>query len=411
MPFDLALSRGLGQLSDADRRLAHELVAGVSRHAAALDGLLAPFIRRGLGSVTPPLLDVLRIGAYQLRMLDRIPAHAAVGTSVALARERVGARVAGFTNAVLRRLATAPVPAAAIQGDDVGRLAARYSHPAWLVARWLARFGFAATEALLQWNNSRPPLIVQPVRGTMLDLEQALALARVRNVPAAYGAGVVVSGTPPSRLGCLADGECYVQDAAQALVVRFAQFPGGAAVYDACAAPGGKSLGLARGTALVIAADRSLRRAYRLAGNAARCRVPNVRAIAADALHPPIRPTDAVMLDAPCLGTGTFARHPDARNRVNEPALQRLTASQAALLDAAADRVVPGGVLCYATCSLEPEENEGQVTSFLRRHQEFERQPPAGFPREVLTAAGDMTTLPHRDGIDGAFAARLVRSA
>ncbi len=409
MPFDLALARGLVSLPDADRRLAHEIAAGVTRHATALDELLAPFVSRGLSSVAPPLLDVLRVGAYQLRQLDRVPPHAAVATSVALARERVGERVAGFANAVLRRVSEAPPASPAADRDQVTTFAVRYSHPAWLVARWLARFGTEATEALLEWNNSHPPLIVQPVRGTALDLGARLTAASVRNRPAPYGAGVVVLDRPPSRLDALAAGACYVQDAAQALVVQFADFPPDGVAVDLCAAPGGKSLGLARHGAPVVAADHSLRRLRRLVENIDRCRVPNCMPVVADARFPPVRPVPALLLDAPCLGTGTFARHPDARSRVSAGALPRLAAAQAAMLDAAATRVAAGGVLCYATCSLEPEENEDQVNAFLARHAGFRRQPPEAFPRELLTPAGDLATLPQRDGLDGAFAARLVR--
>jgi 16S rRNA (cytosine967-C5)-methyltransferase len=132
--------------------------------------------------------------------------------------------------------------------------------------------------------------------------------------------------------------------------------------------------------------------------------------VVANAAHPPVRRIGACFLDAPCLGTGTFARHPDARLRVLPAALARLATEQAILLDAAAKVVTRGGVLCYATCSLEPEENEQQVTAFLSRHRDFRRDPPAGFPAELVSKVGDLATLPQRDGIDGAFAARLIRA-
>ncbi|MGH7583643.1 MAG: transcription antitermination factor NusB [Gemmatimonadales bacterium] len=410
LPFDVALEREIDPLTDADRRLAHELAAGVLRHAGPLDTLLGNFIPRGIGSVAPPLLDVLRIGAYQLRMLDRIPAHAAVTTSVALARERAGERVTGFTNAVLRRIAQMPPGDPAREDlDDVARLAGKWSHPAWLVARWLARFGAGDTDALLAWNNSRPALIVQPGRGALLDLERRFDADGVRCAPAPYGAGVEVHASHPERLPGFAAGDFFVQDAAQALVIRFCAIPAGALVYDACAAPGGKTLALSHQGARVVAADGSIRRIRRLHDNIARAGTGNETVVAADAMHPPLRQVDAYLLDAPCLGTGTFARHPDARLRVTEEALLHLAAQQAAMLDAAAARVAPGGLLCYATCSLEPEENDMQITGFLRHHPEFSRQPPDDFPRELLTPAGDLVLLPQRDGIDGAFAARLRR--
>jgi 16S rRNA (cytosine967-C5)-methyltransferase len=147
----------------------------------------------------------------------------------------------------------------------------------------------------------------------------------------------------------------------------------------------------------------------RVAENVARAGSGTERVIVADAANPPIRQVHAYLLDAPCLGTGSFARHPDARLRVTMEALHQLATAQSAMLDAAADRIATGGVLCYATCSLEPEENEMQVNAFLARHPAFHRRPLATFPTELLTKDGDLLALPQRDRIDGAFAARLVR--
>jgi 16S rRNA (cytosine967-C5)-methyltransferase len=243
-----------------------------------------------------------------------------------------------------------------------------------------------------------------------IELQQRFAEAGARAFPAPHGAGLVVEQTRPERLPGFDDGAFFVQDPAQALVLRFAAFAPGSTVYDACAAPGGKTLGIARTAQRVVAADASRRRLLRLRENIARAGAGNEFAVVADALHPPIRPTRAYLLDAPCLGTGTFARHPDARLRVTPEALARLTREQAQLLDAAADRIAAHGVLCYATCSLEPEEDEAQVTAFLARHPDFRRDPAPGFPRELLTPQGDLLILPQREGMDGAYAARLVRS-
>ncbi len=412
VPFDTALTRGLGTLPEVDRRLAHELAAGVLRQAASLDALLATFIKRGLNSVDGPSLEVLRLGAYQLRHLDRVPPHAAVATSVDLAGEVAGERLRGFVNAILRKVAAVgrEVTADPIR-DDVGRLSEAWSHPAWLVARWIARFGVDDTEGLLEWNNSHPPLVVQAARVTQGDLARLFADAGIASFPAPFEAGLVVDETRPTQLPGYDAGDFFVQDPAQALVVRFCAFGEGAAIFDACAAPGGKTLGLTRHAARVIAADLGRRRVPRLRENLLRAGLGHEYVIMADALHPPIRPVMAYLLDAPCLGTGTFARHPDARLRVREGALERLAAEQRQLLDAAADRVAVGGVLAYATCSLEPEEDELQIDAFLGRHPEFRRQPPPGFAADLLTPAGDLLLLPQRHGMDGAFAARMVRTA
>jgi len=410
-PLDAALDRVLGALPEDDRRLAYEIAAGVLRTRTALDARLAPLVPRGWEKVAPPLQDVLRIGAYQLTALDRVPAHAAVSTSVALARESGGERAGGFVNAVLRALARTPAPAAAAEvgGDAAATLAATHSHPEWLVRRWVERFGAEETAVLLQRNNTRPTLVLQPARAPLDELKTRWESAGVRTRPAPYGAGLLTDRSRPADLPGFAEGDFVVQDPAQALVAWFADLPPETLVYDACAAPGGKTIALGRSTRGVVAADVSRSRARRLGENLRRAGSGREHVIVADARHPPVRGADAVLVDAPCLGTGTFARHPDARWRVSPDALVRLAAQQADLLDAAADAVGRGGLLVYATCSLEPEEDEEQVDRFLERHPEFRREPADDFPAALLSAKGDLMILPHRHAMDGGFAARLRR--
>ena len=214
----------------------------------------------------------------------------------------------------------------------------------------------------------------------------------------------------PEELPGYADGAFLVQDPAQALLAWYADLPAGATVYDAAASPGGKTLTLGREARLVVAGDVSRHRVERLAHNLRRAGSGREHPIVADARRPPVRSVGAVLLDAPCLGTGTFARHPDARMRVTPEALERITGIQAGLLDGLADVVAPGGLLIYATCSLEPEENERQVDRFLARHPEFLREPSETFPPALLSEKGDMTMLPQRHEMDGAYAARLRRT-
>ncbi len=256
----------------------------------------------------------------------------------------------------------------------------RASHPDWLVTRWRARFGPDATDALLRWNNTQPLLVLQPTLGTVTSLQTMLRDGGVGASLAPFDAGVIVRESRPERLPGYDNGDFYVQDPAQALVVRFTAFTRGAFVYDACAAPGGKMLGLSHRGHRVLAADRARARIGRIRENIARAGRGAEYIVVADAGKPPVRLVEAALLDAPCLGTGSFARHPDARLRVTPEALMQLAATQRQLLDAVAGRIAPGGVLCYATCSLEPEENEMQVNAFLQRHPAFHRAPPPGFP-------------------------------
>ena len=408
--FELALDRSLGALSEPDRRLAHELAAGVLRQRSRLDRQLAPLVPRGWDSVAVQLQDILRMGAYQLTALERVPPHAAVDTSVALAKDSGGVRAAGCVNAVLRRLTRVEPSADPDSSDDAANLAEQHSHPGWLVRRWLEAFGPEGTKNLLRWNNRRPRLVLQPARVDRGALTAAWQAAGIEVESAPYDAGLVTSRGRPAELPGYREGHFIVQDPAHAILARFVDPPVGAVIYDACAAPGGKAISLGRRPVTIAAGEVSPSRALRLAENLARAGSGREHVLVADARRPPIRPVDVVLVDAPCLGTGTFARHPDARWRVTPKALASVVQLQTELLEAAAAAVTPGGLLIYSTCSLEPEENQLQVGRFLARHPEFSRAPTGVVPAPLLSADGDLMILPQEHGMDGAYGARLRRS-
>jgi 16S rRNA (cytosine967-C5)-methyltransferase len=365
-------------------------------------------VRHGWGNVDPTIRDVLRLGAYQLSALDRVPPHAAVSVSVDLARAVGGARAAGFVNALLRNVGDrAAAPPLVL--DPAAHFAALHSHPAWLVERWLARYGQDDTVALLDWNNTLPPLVLQPARDDRSALEARWKKAGIEPVPAIRG--YLSPARRPADVPGYAEGAFFVQDPAHALVAEFAGATAESTVFDACAAPGGKSLALGCTARLVISADLRRDRIRRLGENLRRAGRGHEYPIVADAASPPLRDVDLALLDAPCLGTGTFARHPDARWRVTPEALANLVIRQRLLLDGVAGTVRPGGWLVYATCSLEPEENQAQVAAFLARDPRFARDPRSDMPAEYLTPDGDLQLLPFRHGMDGAFAARLRRIA
>jgi 16S rRNA (cytosine967-C5)-methyltransferase len=400
-----ARDRALANLVERDRRLAYELAAGVLRRRGQLDRMLE------LTTANPRLHNVLRLGAYQLRALARVPPYAAVSTSVELAREVAGEKAARYVNQALRRLA---------RDAGCGMRDAGETHPLWLVERWKVQFGHSDTKRLVAWNDSRAPLTLQPARWDAATLRARLTEAGFGVREAPCGAGVVVQAgaahpasriPPPAQLPGFADGGFVVQDPAHALVCRYAALPPGTVVYDACAAPGGKAVTLERGGARVMAGDGRRERVSRLVETARRAGVA-IQVAVADLLAAPFRSgaLPAVLVDAPCSATGTMARHPDARWRVTERTIARAAARQRDLLAAAAALVRPGGLLVYATCSLEPEENSDIVTEFLARHANFARVPAAGaVPAALLTPAGDFQSLPQRHGMDGAYAARLGR--
>ena len=401
--FAAARDRHLAGLAERDRRLAYQLASGVLRSQADLDRALA------LATVDPRLDDILRLGAYQLQALARVPAYAAVSTSVDLARDAAGEGGAKFVNQALRRL----------ERTRSGERGAVPSHPAWLLARWRKHFGADETARLAAWNDARPPLTLQPARSDAEGLRARLQAAGFGVREAPWGAGLLVAPTGtaprsllPARLPGFAEGAFIVQDPAHVLVCRYAAFPVGGLAYDACAAPGGKAVMLERLGARVVAGDARRDRMGHLIQTARRAGVA-IRPAVADLLAAPCAAgtVGAVLVDAPCTATGTMARHPDARWRISARAIDRAAARQRTLLQAGARLVHPGGVLVYATCSLEPEENSDVVNDFLERHPEFRRDPPPPrtVPAELLTEPGDFQSLPQRHGIDGAYAARLTR--
>jgi 16S rRNA (cytosine967-C5)-methyltransferase len=345
-----------------------------------------------------------------------VPPYAAIAQTVELAKRRHGIGASRLANAVLRRLdrergeLRVEPPS-----DPIDALALEFSHPRWIVARWVARWGAEATERLLRANNTEAPLVLRPWHTVREQLEASLESAGVHVEEAPLVAdSIQVTSTVGSltELGAFRQGFFHVQDPASTLVTMYAAVPRGAAVADVCAAPGGKAVELSRVAGAVFASDLSPTRMQRVAQNVRRLEVPNLFAYVADARFPALRAgsMDVALLDAPCTGTGTFRRHPDARWRLKTSDLAVMAALQRALLRSAAELVKPGGLLIYSTCSLETEENDAQVESFLRDVPGWQLEPPpeGAVPADVLDA-GRLRVLPQRHGTDGAFAARLRR--
>ncbi len=394
--FEAALDEAVTRLSPPDRRLAHEIAAGVLRTRRELDARLVPLVTDGWRRTPPDLKDLLRVGAYQLLRLSRVPAYAAVQTTVQVAKRRHGRKAAGLVNAILRRLTDGTTQAHGEPASD--DLAARFSHPEWLVKRWLVRYGPVRTEALLEHNNRRPTVSLQPVRWTLSQLRAAMQQHNIAVKDAALGEGLIVESARIADLPGYQGGAFIVQDPAQARLLEFAAIPDGALVWDTCAAPGGKAAVLSR-RCRVVASELDRHRLTRLRSTVTRA-APEVSLVAADARYPPVRAdhVDAILVDSPCSATGTFLRHPDARWRLTPRRLARLVALQVGILDGVVDAVRPGGLLVYLTCSLEPEENDEQVTSFVERHPEFARE------------GDDLFIFPPDAGTDGGYGARLRRT-
>ena len=413
--LDSAFDRRTTRLDPRDRRWTRELVVGMLRQRSWLDALLDDRVRGGLAKLDPDLIDLLRLGAYQLLSMGSVPAYAAIGQTVELTKRRHGIGASKLANAVLRRLDRERERlVVATPEDPVEALALRYSHPRWLVARWIARWGAEETRQLLEANNREAPLVARPYHVVREQLEAMLETAgvTVADAPLVPDSLVLTAGVGAmTELGAFKQGLFHLQDPASTLVTRYAAIPAGAAVADLCAAPGGKTLELARTAGIVFAGDASFARLARVRENVRRLDASNVVPFVGDARFPAVNGMDAVLIDVPCTGTGTFRRHPDARWRLRVSDLAVLPAMQRSILRAAATAVRPGGLLVYSTCSLETEENDAQIESFLSDNPAWRLEPPpeGSVPAAVLDA-GRLRVLPQRHGTDGAFAARLRRS-
>lgn len=411
--LDPTFERRAPRLDARDRRWTQELVYGMLRRRSIIDAHLDARVRGGLARLDPDLIDLLRLGVDQLLYMGSVPAYAAIAQTVELAKQRHGIGASRLANAVLRRLErerdALTLPHVL---DPVDALALRHSHPRWLVARWVARWGARDTEQLLEANNREPATVLRPFGIVREQLEATLESAgvRVEDAPLVSDSIQLASGVSLVELGAFRKGLFFVQDPASTLVVRYANVPSGTVVADLCASPGGKALELSRDARQVFAVDRSEARMQRLLANLQRLEARSVIPVVGDARHPVVGPVDAVLVDAPCTGTGTFRRHPDARWRLKVSDLAVMAATQRSMLSAAASAVRPGGLLIYSTCSLEPEENDAQIERFLAENVEWRLEPPAEgvVPGSVLDA-GRLRVLPHKHGVDGAFAARLRR--
>ena len=408
-------------LGGSDAALATSLVQGTLRHRALLDHHLAAFTRDGFDRLPGAIRTALRLGAYQILVLTRIPFSAAVDESVELAKRYGHPGTAGLVNAVLRRLAAgdrAPLPDRA--ADPGGYLAVAHSHPRWLAERWLGRYGFEEAEALLRADNTEPSVSVRP-NAHRIGPDRLVELLRAEGMDPAPGPNggpvfLLSGGYVASRSPLFRDGLLSLQDEAEACVPMILDPRPGERVLDLCAAPGGKASQIAERTApggMLAAVEVQPGRARALRDNLkARLRLPGAEVVCADGRMPPFRPAtfDRVLLDAPCTGLGVLRRRADARWRKEERSIATLAALQRELLERAAALTRPGGVLVYSVCSLEPEETDSIVESFLSSHPEFRREdarpflPPAfSGPEPVFRA------FPHRHGTDGVYAARVRR--
>jgi 16S rRNA (cytosine967-C5)-methyltransferase len=418
-----------------DRGLTVELVYGVLRHRSTLDWRLDHVSDRPIERLPLPIRTVLRLGAYQLLYLDRIPVSAAVNESVALAKTVRGRDWSGVVNAILRTLQREqPMPWPDPAANPVNAYAVRYACPRWLVERWIARFGPIGTERLCQATVMVPPLTlrVNTMCVTREDLQAKFLHAGVTS----HRTSVSPVGLILEKQGAITDlplfdeGAFYVEDEAAQFVPLLLDAQPGERILDACAAPGGKATHLAaimhnRGE--IIALDQSAARLHLLVANCRRLgssiitpvQMDAARLNETDSFHTSIlsKPFDRILVDAPCSGFGVLRRHPEAKWHKHEDLLLQQQARQLAILTQVSRVLRPGGIIVYSTCSTEIEENEQVIERFCSNHDNFTREaavPWLPIPgRSLVNPDGDLSTMlaPHSYSMDGFFAARLRKAS
>ncbi len=438
---DLLNARLGPRMGRADASLATEITLGVLRWQRLIDFLLERSLDKPVERLDLEVLVALRLGFYQLRYLARVPAHAAVGESVELAKRADKRSAAALVNAVLRRAA----PEAKVSREELERLlpagasaaeraAILYSHPTWLVERWMKQFGPGRALLLLEANNRPAPLscaVLDPDQATAVTA--SLEAAGLEVAPGRWlRSALTLSGGNPAAVEAFRLGQITTQDEASQMVAHLLMAQRGQNALDLCAAPGGKTILLARGVApdglesfdgFVVAADLHAHRCRSLQERLLRTRTPNVFPVALDATRPLpfVQTFDRILVDAPCSGTGTLARNPEIRWRLEAGDLGNAHRCQAAMLSNALPLLAGGGRLVYATCSFEPEENEQVVLEVLAENKEFQivqdQTALAPHLRDGSRAAdlfdlyGFFRTFPPESKTDGFFAALIGRRA
>lgn len=407
------------EIDGADKALLYEIVHGVVRWMGRLDWVLNGFYKGQFSKAIPNLKNGLRVALYQILFLDRVPDYAAVNEAVEFVKKLQGQKPADLTNAILRNIIRNknairfPDP----EEDLPGFLCAYYSHPSWMVKRYLKRFGKEQTEKLLLANNEKPYLTLK-INSLKTNPEEFKKLLESVNLRFTQGKYLpeffkLQNLTNITAWEYFRKGYFNIQDESAGLACKLLDVKPDMSVLDLFAAPGGKSAyiaGLINDRAEITAVDKFESRLKLLEKNIERLGIKSIKPVAADAMLFNGELFDRVLADIPCSGTGTISKKPDIKWKKDLLDIQLLNDVQYKLLNKAASLVKPGGFLVYSTCSIEPEENFEIVKKFLQNNKNFQLKNSSEiFPAELIDENGCIQTLPHIHHTDGAFAAKLIR--
>lgn len=407
-----------------DRAFATELTYGTLRSLNTLDWVLAQFTRQPLSSQTSTVRNILRLGVYQLMFMDRVPPSAACNEGAEMARKHGHSGAVKFVNGVLRNVSRRikEIKFPGLEDNPVEHISLRYSHPAWMVQRWLKEFGEEETIALCRANNEPAPNTVRTntLKITRVELAERLRSEGLLVSETAYAPeGLNIEGFfSLGSLTAFREGFIQVQDESSMLAGRALMPSPGSMVIDSCSAPGGKTTHLAQlmeNRGEILAVDIHPHKLALIKENCSRLGITIVEGLTGDARELPEKfhnRADFVLVDAPCSGLGVLRRRPDARWRKEPGQIPAIVKLQAEILEGASRCVKEGGVMVYSTCTITREENLGQVEEFLARHPEFKTEDltsllPGGLDLEGTLARGYLQILPHRHGMDGFFIARM----
>lgn len=423
---DIALDRALNQsnLNPSDRSLCTELVYGIVRHQRTLDTLIDQLGKKTAQQQPPDLRRILHIGLYQLRYLNNIPPSAAVNTSVNLAKDYKLNRLSGVVNGILRQYIRSSE-----QNEDplilppnfTEKIAIKYSFPNWMIETWTEQWGEETTEKLCHWFNQTPTIDIRinPLKTTTKTLQTQLTQAGFNPIPLPpFPSTLRLQGKIGNiqTLPGFKQGHWTIQDSSAQLVSYLLDPQPGETIIDACAAPGGKTTHIAeligdQGT--IIACDRTSFRLKKVQQNAQRLQLNSIQTILGDSRHLPqfINQGDRVLVDVPCSGLGTLHRHPDIRWRQTPEQIDELSDLQQEILTQATQWVKPQGTLVYATCTLNPTENQKIIESFLTHHPQWTIEPPSPnwLFSSFVTSSKWIEILPHEHHMDGFFMVKLKK--